>query len=73
MITITIEREELQEIVRNLPDEKVITAVEFMRRLRADSDPFYSENNIKHLLAVKSDAQAGINMVAHDLIEVDDD
>ena len=72
MTPITIEREELQEIVRSLPDEKVVTAIEFMRRLQSDSDPFYSESNIKHLLAVKSDAQAGINMIAHDLIEADD-
>ena len=73
MTTATVEREELQQLIRNLPDEKVITAVEFMRRLRADSDPFYSESNMKHLLAIKSDAQASINMIPHDLIEVDDD
>ena len=68
-----MEREELQEIVQSLPDEKIITAVEFMRKLLADSDPFYSESNMKHLRAVKSDAQAGINMFAHDLIETGDD
>ena len=73
MTMITVEREELQEIIRNLPDEKVIAAVKLMRRLQADSDPFYCESNMRHLLAVKSDAQAGVNMFVHDLIEVDDE
>ena len=72
MTTVTVEREELHQLIQRLPDDKVITAVEFLRKLRSDSDPFYSESNIKHLLAVKSDAQAGINMLAHDLIEADD-
>ena len=33
------------------------------------ADPFYSENNINHLLRVKAEAEAGINMAEHDLIE----
>ena len=33
------------------------------------ADPFYSENNMKHLMRVKADADAGRNMVEHDLIE----
>ena len=33
------------------------------------ADPFYSESNISHLLSVKADADAGRNMVIHDLIE----
>ena len=73
MTTMTIEREELQEIVRNLPDEKIMAAVNFMRKLYIVSDPFYSESNIKHLRAVKSDVQAGLNMQVHDLIEENDD
>ena len=68
MTTTTVEREELHEIVRNLPDEKVIVAVNIMRKLCIESDPFYSECNMRHLRAVKSDVQAGLNMQAHDLI-----
>jgi len=33
------------------------------------ADPFYSESNISHLAKVKIDADAGRNMVMHDLIE----
>jgi hypothetical protein len=73
MTTTTVEREELQEIIRNLPDEKVMTAVSFMRKLCIESDPFYSESNMKHLRAVKSDVQVGLNMQVHDLIEVNND
>jgi len=73
MTTKTVEREELQEIVRNLPDEKITAAVSFMRKLCIVSDPFYSEANMKHLRAVKTDVQAGLNMQIHDLIEVDND
>ncbi|MCL1941904.1 MAG: hypothetical protein FWG09_08160 [Synergistaceae bacterium] len=72
MPTAAIEREELQEMVLNLPDEKVTDAVNFMRELCADFDPFYSESNMRHLRAVKSDALLGINMSAHDLIEAED-
>jgi DNA-damage-inducible protein J len=32
------------------------------------ADPFYSDNNMAHLMHVKADADAGRNMVAHDLI-----
>ena len=73
MTTTTVEREELQQIIQRLPDEKVTTAVNLMRKLCTDSDPFYSESNMRHLRAVKSDAQAGLNMFAHDLIEADDE
>jgi len=33
------------------------------------ADPFFSENNITHLMTVKADADAGRNMVIHDLLE----
>jgi DNA-damage-inducible protein J len=33
------------------------------------ADPFYSGSNIEHLLNVRADADAGRNMVVHDLIE----
>lgn len=33
------------------------------------ADPFYSDSNITHLTRVKADADAGLNMVIHDLIE----
>ena len=32
-------------------------------------DPFYGESNMLHLIKVKSDADAGQNMVIRDLIE----
>jgi len=32
-------------------------------------DPFFSDSNIAHLMSVKADAEAGLNMVLHDLIE----
>lgn len=34
-----------------------------------DTDPFYSEGNIRHLLKVKADVDAGRNIVIRDLIE----
>ena len=73
MTTTTIEREELQQIIRELPDEKIQDAVDFMRKLCAGFDPFYSDSNMNHLRTVKSDAQAGLNMSVHDLIEADND
>jgi len=33
------------------------------------ADPFYSDANMVHLLRVKKDADAGINMIIRDLIE----
>jgi len=33
------------------------------------ADPFYNESNIAHLMSVKADADKGLNMAAHDLIE----
>ena len=33
------------------------------------ADPFYSDSNISHLMHVKADAEAGRNMVVHELIE----
>ena len=33
------------------------------------ADPFYSDSNMAHLMSVKMDADAGRNMVMHDLIE----
>jgi DNA-damage-inducible protein J len=37
-----------------------------------DPDPFYCESNLKHLLRVKADAEAGHNMSVHELIELED-
>ena len=36
------------------------------------ADPFYDERNIRHLLRVKADAEAGRNMSFHELIEDDE-
>ena len=33
------------------------------------TDPFYSKSNMEHLMRVKTDADAGLNMTNHDLIE----
>ena len=33
------------------------------------ADPFYCESNMAHLMRVRADADAGRNMVLHDLIE----
>jgi DNA-damage-inducible protein J len=33
------------------------------------ADPFYSESNMAHLMSVKADADAGCNMVIHELLE----
>ena len=38
-----------------------------------EPDPFYSEANMARLKAAIADADAGRNMVEHELIEVDDD
>lgn len=32
-------------------------------------DPFFSANNLSHLRSVKEDADSGVNMAAHDLID----
>jgi hypothetical protein len=66
MTTTAMEREEIFQIVRTLPDTKVAIAVELMRWLCAESDPFYSESNMRHLRAVKADADLGLKMSAHD-------
>jgi hypothetical protein len=68
MTTAISEREEIFQIARTLPDEKVAAAVKFMRQLCVESDPFYSENNMKHLRAVKADVESGLNMCVHELI-----
>jgi hypothetical protein len=73
MTTMTLEREEISQIAHALPDEKVTAAVEFMRRLCVESDPFYSESNINHLRAVRADAEAGLKMSVHELADADDD
>lgn len=36
-----------------------------------NADPFYSEENMAHLRKVIADANAGRNMIPHDLIEAD--
>ena len=70
------ERKAIYRKIRDLSSadvEKVIEFIDSIGKYKQNPDPFYSENNMKHLLAVKSDVQAGINMSAHDLIEVNDD
>ena len=62
--------------IRNLSNANVARVMEFIdsiEKYEQNEDPFYSESNMKHLLAVKSDVQAGINMSIHDLVEVDND
>jgi hypothetical protein len=70
-MTTALAREALQQMVQNLPDDKVMIVVDFMRRLKGNADPFYSEGNMRHLRAVKADADAG-RMSAHNLIETAD-
>jgi len=46
------------------------------RRLPFDValDPFYDQQNIKHLLKIKADIESGAaKLTEHDLIEVEDD
>jgi len=38
-----------------------------------ETDPFYSESNMRVLLQSIADMNAGINCSVHELIEVDDD
>ena len=59
MTTQTVDKEALYQKILSLSD--------------SIEDPFYNESNMKHLLSVKSDVQAGLNMSAHDLVELDDD
>jgi len=37
------------------------------------ADPFYSDSNMAHLMKVKVDADAGRNMVVHDLHDLIED
>jgi hypothetical protein len=71
MTTTMLEREEIFQIARTLPDEKVTTAVELMRQLCVESDPFYGKSNMNHLRAVKADAISGLNMFVHEPLEDD--
>ena len=72
----TADRKAIYRRVRNLSNTNVARVMEFIdsiEKCEQNKDPFYSESNMKYLLAVKSDVQTGINMSVHDLIEVDDD
>ena len=70
------EKKAIYKKIRSLSSADAAKVIEFIDNIseyKQNSDPFYSESNMKHLLAVKSDSQAGLNMSVHDLIEVDDD
>ena len=72
----TADRKAIYRRIRNLSNANVVRVMEFIDSIEEyeqKKDPFYSESNMKHLLAVQSDAQAGINMSIHDLIEEDND
>ena len=69
------ERSVIYRKIRDLSSANVARVMEFIDSIKENeqnADPFYSESNMKHLLAVRSDALAGINMTPHDLIETDD-
>ena len=71
-----IERETLYQKIRDLPDSAVMRVIDFIDSIggnEPNDDPFYGESNMRHLRAVKSDVQTGLNMSAHELIEVDND
>jgi hypothetical protein len=72
----TAERKDIYRRICNLSNANVTKVMEFIdgiEEYEQNKDPFYSEINMKHLLAVKSDVEAGINMSIHDLVEVDND
>jgi hypothetical protein len=76
MPTQIAERKAIYRKIRSLSDSDAARVMEFIDSIsefELNSDPFYSKSNMSHLRAVKSDAQAGLNMSAHDLIEADDD
>ena len=65
------ERKAIYRKIRGLSSAdaaKVMEFIDSMEGYKQNPDPFYSESNMKHLLSVKSDVQAGLNMSTHDLI-----
>ena len=76
MDVVLADRKAIYRKIRNLSNANVARVMEFIdgiEEYEQNKDPFYSESNMKHLLAVKSDVEAGINMSIRELVEVDND
>ena len=64
-------RLEAKDLVDEVPEERLSDFVSMIKNFLKDEDPFYSEENQKHLEKVIDDVRHGRNMTQHNLIEVD--
>ena len=65
------EKKAIYRRIRGLSSSDVARVMDFIDGIEEHEpnlDPFYSESNMKHLLAVRADVQLGLNMSAHDLM-----
>ncbi len=64
-------RLEAKDLVDDVPEERLSDFVSMIKNFLKAEDPFYSEENQKHLEKVIDDVRHGRNMTQHNLIEVD--
>ena len=64
-------REEVNYFVKEIPDESLEKFLPIVKNFLSQEDPFWSEENQKHLLKVIDDMNNGRNICQHNLIEVD--
>ena len=70
-------KRDMEEICRELGMTMTTAFTVFARKMTRERripfevsvDPFYSPENLDHLRRVRADADAGVNMGVHDLIE----
>jgi hypothetical protein len=60
MTTTTVERDELLQLVRDLPDEKLITVLNFARTIRGEDEEHEPNEETARILR---ESKAGINVV----------
>ena len=64
-------RLEAKDLIDEVPEESLPKFLSMIKNFLKEEDPFYSEENQKHLEKVIDDIKHGRNISKHDLIEVD--
>lgn len=59
MASLTAEKETLYELIRLLPDDKVVSAIDYVRFLAEDEEPPLTEEELAQIEASKMDIAAG--------------
>jgi hypothetical protein len=59
MTTITLAREELSKTLQNLPDDRVMIALNFIRTLQDEDDEPLTEDELAQLAEAEKDVAAG--------------